>query len=260
MRLAYWDRASYMGDPDFVDVPVKMLRSKAHIKELKSYIKPTRATPSKELRRDRHLYASNSFSTTHFSIIDQEGNMVSATLTINYLFGSGFVAGNTGVLLNDEMDDFSTKVGQKNVFGLVGHQANSIEPKKRPLSSMSPTFLIGKERVGILGTPGGSRIPTMVTLATIAFLDGKGPISWVGEPRYHHQYLPDVVEFENDAFDKVQRQQLEKMGYQLERVLNTYSGRSLTYGDMQAVFWDKEDNFLQAVSDFRGGGLALVKQ
>jgi gamma-glutamyltranspeptidase/glutathione hydrolase len=100
----------------------------------------------------------------------------------------------------------------------------------------------------------------MVTLATIAFLDGKGPISWVGEPRYHHQYLPDVVEFENDAFDKVQRQQLEKMGYQLERVLNTYSGRSLTYGDMQAVFWDKEDNFLQAVSDFRGGGLALVKQ
>lgn len=260
MRLAYWDRANYMGDPDFVSVPIEMLRSKIHIKELKEYIKPNKATPSNQLKKQTSFYAANHYNTTHFSIIDQEGNMVSATLTINYIFGSGFVAGKTGVLLNDEMDDFSTKVEEKNIFGLVGSDANSIEPKKRPLSSMSPTFLFSKEMVGVLGTPGGSRIPTMVTLAALAFMDGKGPITWVGQPRFHHQYLPDLVEFENDAFDAHEQDELQKMGYKLKRIVKTYAGKVPTYGDMQAVLWDKKDNFLQAVSDFRRGGAALVKQ
>lgn len=161
------------------------------------------------------------------------------------------------MLLNDEMDDFTAKVGSKNVFGIIGSEPNKIAPGKRPLSSMAPTFLITPDQVAILGTPGGSRIPTMILLSALSFYDGKGPISFVSKPRFHHQYRPDVVQYERDAFDKPLIEGLKKMGYQLQMIDYTYGGFSDTYGDMQAVVWDKKADRLQAASDPRHIGLAL---
>jgi gamma-glutamyltranspeptidase / glutathione hydrolase len=258
MRLAYWDRAQYLGDPDYIRVPVKKLLSNKHTKMLRSYISPDKATPSSTLGRTPHAFADASPNTTHFSIIDTDGNMVSATLSINFLFGSSFIAGNTGVLLNDEMDDFSIKPGVKNIFGLVGTKSNEIHPGKRPLSSMNPTFLIGKDRVAVLGTPGGSRIPTMVLLATLAFSEGKSPMTMVSLPRFHHQYLPDKVVYEYDAFDPTLLKSLARMGHHLMPLYEDYQRRTNFYGDMQVVSWDKANNVLFAASDPRKMGLAAV--
>lgn len=259
MRLSYWDRNQYLGDPDYIKVPLKKLLSKEHIQFLNNYIRKNQATPSKSLTQPSVLFADSGFNTTHFSIIDSEGNYVSATLSINFLFGSGFVAGDTGVLLNDEMDDFATHIGQKNIFGLVGGWPNRIQPGKRPLSSMAPTFLVGQQRIGIIGTPGGSRIPTMILLATLAFIDAKTPITQVSLPRFHHQYLPDVVYYEQDAFSRDAQEKLIAMGYELKKVTQTYGGASATFGDMQAVLWDKKNNWLYAASDPRHIGLAVVE-
>lgn len=258
MRLAYWDRARFLGDSDFVKVPVAELLSEKHIKTLKKYIRPQRATPSSMLGRTPRAFAELSVNTTHFSVIDKMGNMVSATMSINYLFGSGFVAGNTGVLLNNEMDDFSVKPGVKNIFGLVGSEKNAIAPKKRPLSSMSPTFLMTDSRVAVIGTPGGSRIPTMLLISTLAFADGKHPVTMVSVPRFHHQYLPDVVTYENDAFDKRLQHKLREMGYRIQSLSKDYQGRTYVYGDMQIVEWDKRSNALFGASDPRKVGLSSV--
>ncbi len=258
MRLAYWDRAEFLGDPDFISIPVKRLTSKAHAKRLKRFIKEDKATFSDELERKPDGFKDTSDNTTHFSIIDAKGNRVSATLSVNYLFGSNFVAQGTGVLLNNEMDDFSVKSGVKNVFGLIGGESNSIAPGKRPLSSMAPTFLVNPSRIAILGTPGGSRIPTMLLLSTLAFIDGKSPMSFVPMQRYHHQYLPDVIEYENDAFNRTIKKELIEMGYSLERLNKDYGSRSFFYGDMQALEWNKKNKSLIACSDPRHIGLAEV--
>lgn len=170
-------------------------------------------------------------------------------MTINYIFGSSVVAEGTGVLLNDEMDDFSSKVGEENVFGIVGADKNSIEPGKRPLSSMTPTFLELPGRVAILGTPGGSRIPTMILIASLVFKDAYGAISMVSAMRFHHQYLPDILQFEPDTFPPTIQESLKAMGYHL-MPLGQY------YGDMQAITWDKQSNVLTATSDPRNIGLA----
>ena len=190
-------------------------------------------------------------NTTHFSVIDTEGNRVAATMTINYIFGSSVVPAGTGVLLNDEMDDFSSKIGEENVFGLVGSEKNKIEPGKRPLSSMTPTFLETPDRIAVLGTPGGSRIPTMVLLASLIFNEGYGAISMVSGMRYHQQYLPDIVQFEPDTFPPTIQKALEAMGYALMELKQNY-------GDMQAITWNKRKNQLTAASDPRGIGLAAV--
>jgi gamma-glutamyltranspeptidase/glutathione hydrolase len=190
--------------------------------------------------------------TSHFSIIDREGNRVAATLSINYPFGSGFVAEDTGVLLNDEMDDFSIKPGVPNVYGLVGGEANAIEPGKRMLSSMTPTFVETGEGVAVLGTPGGSRIITMLLLGILEMAQGKGPQAWVTRARFHHQYLPDEVQFEPDALANPVKQQLSKMGHSL---------RSLTqsFGNMQAVYWNRRSGEVSAASDPRGIGRAEIR-
>lgn len=258
MRLAYWDRVEYLGDPAFVKVPVKQLTSLSHAKMLNKFIKKDLATSSFDLSKKSPSFNDGSDNTTHFSIIDRKGNRVSATLSINYLFGSSFVAKGTGVLLNNEMNDFAIKPGTKNVFGLVGGESNSIAPKKRPLSSMAPTFLINPERIAILGTPGGSRIPTMLLLSTLDFIDGKSPLTFVTRPRFHHQYLPDVIEYENDAFDIRLKNKLIAMGYRLQRLNKDYGRRSYVYGDMQAIEWNKKNDSLIATSDPRHIGLAQV--
>jgi gamma-glutamyltranspeptidase/glutathione hydrolase len=166
-------------------------------------------------------------------------------------FGSGFVVPGTGVLLNNEMDDFSAKAQVPNAYGLVGDQANAIEAGKRPLSSMSPTFIETEGRVGILGTPGGSRIISMVLLAILDFADGNLPNSWVSVARYHHQYLPDEVQFEKGGLGFLQQRALEKRGHVLKE-------KNRRYGNMQAILWDKKINQVFAASDPRGEGKAVV--
>jgi gamma-glutamyltranspeptidase/glutathione hydrolase len=250
MRRAYRDRAEYLGDSDFVDVPVQKLISRNHAESIAKDIDMEQATPSEFLRPA--VSSDSGTHTTHFSIIDTAGNRVAATLSINYPFGSGYVAGNSGVLLNDEMDDFSAKPGTPNVYGLVGAEANAIAPGKRPLSSMSPSFVETENGIAILGTPGGSRIITMVLLGILDLADGQLPAHWVALPRYHHQYLPDVIQYEAGTFSDEEREQLEAMGHQLQKI-------GYRYGNMQAIWWDKTGNQIHAASDPRGEGQALVQ-
>ena len=250
MRLAFWQRTELLADPDFVVIPLAQLKSLENAKYLRTFIHPDRATASTSLPA-KAIDKVGGSNTTHFSIIDKEGNRVAATLSINYIFGSSVVAEGTGVLLNDEMDDFSIKPMVKNVFGLAGGEKNSIAPGKRPLSSMTPTFLETQDRVAILGTPGGSRIPSMVLLASLAFSDSFGAISMVSEMRFHHQYLPDWLQFEPDTFPSALQEDLRRMGYHLVP-LQQY------YGDMQAITWDREHNLLTAASDPRHIGLGAV--
>jgi gamma-glutamyltranspeptidase/glutathione hydrolase len=190
--------------------------------------------------------------TTHFSVIDKQGNRVAATLTINYPFGSGFMPPGTGVLLNDEMDDFSAKPGTPNAYGLVGAEANAIAPGKRPLSSMSPTFIEDERGVAVLGTPGGSRIITMVLLAILDYAAGGAPHSMVSLPRFHHQYLPDVIQYEEGAFSDKEIEALQAKGHKLEQT-------RWAYGNMQAVVWQRKENKVLAASDPRVIGKAVVK-
>ena len=185
------------------------------------------------------------------AVIDAEGNRVAATLSINLPFGSGFVAEGTGVLLNDEMDDFSIKPLTANAYGLIGDAANAIAPGKRPLSSMTPTFIETKDRIGILGTPGGSRIISMVLLGVLDFADGHLPKSWVSVPRYHHQYLPDEILYEKGGLTASEQEQLKSKGHKLKE-------KNRRYGNMQAIMVWKEKNISFAASDPRGEGKAEV--
>ncbi len=250
MRRAYRDRAAYLGDPDFIDVPVDRLLDKDYIEGLALTIDPERATPSSELS-DISSEEHTGTDTTHFSIVDTEGNRVSATLSINLPFGSGFVAKGTGILLNNEMDDFSVKPLTANAYGLIGDHANAIAPGKRPLSSMTPTFLETEDRIGILGTPGGSRIISMVLLGVLDFAEGNPPNSWVSLPRYHHQYLPDEVQYELGGLSPSEQAALESRGHVLKE-------KSRQYGNMQAIMIWKKKDITFAASDPRGEGSAEV--
>ncbi len=249
MRLAYWQRDQYLADPDFVPVNTAQLLSSANAQKLAALIPPAHAINNNSLTKNK--VQPTHPSTTHFSIIDSEGNRVAATLTVNYIFGSSVIAPGTGVLLNDEMDDFASKPGTPNVFGIVGSHINGIEPGKRPLSNMTPTFLELSNRVAVLGTPGGSRIPTMMLIASLLFQESYGAISMVSAMRFHHQYLPDVLQFEPDTFSPSLQKALQGMGYHLMPLAQYY-------GNMQAITWDKEQNILTAASDPRGIGLAGV--
>ncbi len=251
MRRAYRDRSIYLGDPDFVDVPSQLLTHPYYAEGIRASINPNKALPSSYLPGIGENPKGE--DTTHFSVIDTEGNMVSATLTVNTGLASGFIADGTGVLLNNEMDDFSAKPGEPNAFGLIGDEANKIEPKKRPLSSMSPTFVFSDEQVAVLGTPGGSRIITMVLLGLLDFFDGHPVDSWVSKPRYHHQYLPDRLYTEKDAFDPKTIDELKAMGHEVM----VSKGR---WGNMHAVYWNKQTGQVGAASDPRTTtGSAVVK-
>ena len=250
MRRAYRDRAEYLGDPDYVEMDIQSLTSKAHAARLRQSISMKQATESR--RMPRVTTGGEGTDTTHFSILDREGNRVAATLSINYPFGSGFMPPGTGVLLNDEMDDFSAKPGVPNVYGLIGAEANAIAPGKRMLSSMSPTFVEHEDRVAILGTPGGSRMISMVLHGILGFVDSKAAQDIVSQPRYHHQYLPDHVQHEPDAITPEQRLELAARGHVLVELDNPY-------GNMQLVIWNREQQRVTAASDPRGEGLARVR-
>jgi gamma-glutamyltranspeptidase/glutathione hydrolase len=249
MRRAYRDRAEYLGDPDFVDMPLARLVHPFYAAGLARDIQPGRATPSLPFAEP----GEEGRDTTHFSILDGDGNRVAATLSINYPFGSGFVAPGTGVLLNDEMDDFSARPGVPNVYGLVGGEANAIAPGKRMLSSMTPTFVESDHDLAILGTPGGSRIISMLALGVLEIEAGNSPAQWVSRPRIHHQYLPDRVQFEPDALDESQLAALRTRGHELEELTSAY-------GNMQAIHWDRRSGEVRAASDPRGIGRASVRR
>jgi gamma-glutamyltranspeptidase/glutathione hydrolase len=248
MRRAYRDRAEFLGDPDFVDMPLERLLDPDYAAGLVRDLDPSRATPSRASAVD----CAAGSDTTHFSLLDREGNRVAATLSINYPFGAGFVPPGTGVLLNNEMDDFSVRTGVPNLYGLVGGEANAVAAGKRMLSSMTPTFVESGDGVAILGTPGGSRIITMLLHAVLGVADGAEPAEWVASPRFHHQYLPDRVQYEPGALSPGVAASLRSRGHRLEAL-------ERPYGDMQAVFWDRAQGRVLAASDPRGGGLAAVR-
>lgn len=255
MRRAYLERALYLGDSDYVEVPVQRLLSSRHAENLFADFNAQQATPSQDYVSEFSLsgneHRRTGENTSHFSIIDRAGNYVAATLSINYPFGSGFMPPESGVLLNNEMDDFVVKPGHPNLWGLVGSEANTIAAGKRMLSSMSPTFLIDDDRVAILGTPGGSRIISMVLLSTLEFAKGADAKTLVGLPRFHHQFLPDQIQFEAAALAPGTRTALTALGHALKEI-------SPGYGNMHAVIWERQSGRVTAASDARGIGVAQV--
>lgn len=250
MRRAFRDRAEYLGDPDYVDVPVERLTHSYYAAGQRASIRIDRATPSADLPGIMKTAAKGT-NTTHFSVMDVDGNRVGASLSLNFWFGSGFMAPGTGVFLNNEMDDFSIKAGVPNGYQLVGADANEIAPGKRMLSSMTPTFLESDRGVAILGTPGGSRIISMVLLASLAWHGGASAEEMAALGRYHHQYLPDVVTYEPEALSAERIGQLEALGHK------TKAG-SRAYGNMQVVTWDYATGEVEAASDPRGEGEGRV--
>ncbi|MGO4394743.1 gamma-glutamyltransferase [Variovorax sp. M-6] len=215
MRHAYVDRNSYLGDPDFVKNPLDRLLDKNYAEKIRAVIDSKKAGVSKDLKPGVPPHEGN--NTTHYSIADKWGNAVSVTYTLNDWFGAKITAAKTGVLLNDEMDDFTSKIGVPNLYGLVQGEANAIAPGKRPLSSMSPTIVTkdGKP-VFVVGTPGGSRIITAVLLTILNVVDyGMNVQEAVDAPRFHQQWLPDVTNVETFAFSPDTRKILTEMGHNL---------------------------------------------
>ena len=196
-KYAYADRSEYLGDPDFVKVPWQALTNKAYAKSIAEQIDINKAKPSSEIRPGKLApYESN--QTTHYSVVDKDGNAVAVTYTLNTTFGTGIVAGESGILLNNQMDDFSAKPGVPNVYGLVGGDANAVGPNKRPLSSMSPTIVVKDGKTWLVtGSPGGSRIITTVLQMVVNSIDyGMNVAEATNAPRFHHQWLPDELRVE----------------------------------------------------------------
>ncbi len=245
-RRAYADRAEFMGDKDFVKVPMKTLSSDIYLKErMKDFI-PGKATPSDVVKPGKVNPESD--ETTHLSVADQYGNVVSVTTTLNGGYGSKTVVGGAGFLLNNEMDDFSVKPGVPNMFGAVGKEANAIAPGKRMLSSMTPTVVLKDKKPWlVVGTPGGTTIPTSVFQTLVNIIDFKqSSIDAVNNPKFHHQWLPDQVMVEND-FSKSLQTSLEKMGYAF-----TNRGQIGRTEVIKLEWSGKKLKSIEAVADKRG--------
>jgi len=249
MKRAYADRSEYLGDSDFVDVPIDGLTSKAYAADLRALIDRNRATAAADIRPGEPLsplpYESN--ETTHFSVVDSEGNAIANTYTINFSYGSGLVADGTGILLNNEMDDFSAKPGVPNAYGLIGGEANAVAPNKRPLSSMSPTIVL-KDGVVFLvtGSPGGSRIITTTLQVILNVIDhGMNIAEATQAVRVHHQWLPDELRIED--------------GLNLDTIrLLVAKGHTVVVkdamGSTQSILVDRESGYLFGASDPRRAG------
>lgn len=251
MRRAFRDRTFYLGDPDFVKIPVKTLMDPDYAAGLRATIHPDKATPSDLLSGEPTPLEDE--ETTHFSIIDAEGNRAAVTQTVNLLFGSGLIPSGTGVLLNNEMDDFALKPGTPNAFGVMGYEANAPKPGKRMLSSMTPTFMSNADKVAVIGTPGGTRIITMVLLGMLGYADGLDAPQVAALKRYHHQWWPDVVDTERDALPADVVAALRAMGHVVSVPGEDNQGRrsSDAWGNMNTVLWDRRGNTLSAGSDPR---------
>jgi gamma-glutamyltranspeptidase/glutathione hydrolase len=229
-KYAYADRSEYLGDPDFVKVPWQALTSKAYARTLAQQIDMAKARPSSEIKPGKlEPYESN--QTTHFSVVDKQGNAVAVTYTLNTYFGSGIVAGKSGILMNNEMDDFSAKPGTPNVYGLVGGEANAVQPAKRPLSSMSPTIVAkGGKTWLVTGSPGGSRIITTVLQMVVNSIDfGMNVAEATSAPRFHHQWLPDQLRVEK-GFSPDTLRLLEAKGQHVKVLPSMGSTQSIMIG------------------------------
>jgi len=250
MRLAYADRSEYLGDSDFVDVPLKGLTSKAYAAALRGKIDRHRATPSSSVKPGKpQPYESD--QTTHFSVVDKDGNAVSSTYTINFSYGSGLVAEGTGILLNNEMDDFSAKPGVPNAYGLIGGDANAVEPGKRPLSSMSPTIVLkdGKPFL-VTGSPGGARIITTTLQVIMNVIDhGMNVAEASAAPRIHHQWLPDQLRVE-EGLSPDTTALLRARGHDVSV--------QEAMGATQSIMIDPETGFRLGASDPRRAGALTV--
>ncbi|HEY1904866.1 MAG TPA: gamma-glutamyltransferase [Myxococcaceae bacterium] len=261
LRRAYADRARFVSDPDQVDVPTARLVSPEHIAELAASIDPKRATLSSSLPGASAAApapvtpASEARHTTEVSVLDRAGNAVALTTTVNYGFGSCLVARGTGMLLNDEMDDFATQPGVPNVYGLVYGEANAVAPGKIPVSSMTPTLVFQKDRPDrvllAVGGSGGAYIPTGVIQVVLNVLDARMnlPVA-VAAGRVHHQWLPDVIQVTPDGVEPATRAALEAMGH-------TFKVTESPLADVEAVMEDPATGLRSAVSDPRGEGAAL---
>jgi gamma-glutamyltranspeptidase/glutathione hydrolase len=251
LRRVHRDRAEYLGDPAFVSMPIERLLSPDYAAGERASIRLDRATPSSAL--PGYIGdTSSGVSTTHFAILDREGNRVAVTITLNAWFGSGLVIPGTGILMNNEMDDFAIKPGEPNIYKLVGAEANSIAPGKRPLSSMTPTFLESDKGIAILGSPGGSFIPSMVLLGTLNWINGADAEGIVTAPRIHHQYQPDMVFAEPKGLTAEERQALEQRGHK-------FRDWPPTIGNMQVITWDYATQSVVAASDPRGVGRGMTR-
>lgn len=248
MKLAYADRSEYLGDPDHVDVPIKGLTGKAYAQELAAKISLNKALPSSKIKPGKPA-PYESPETTHFSVMDKFGNAVANTYTLNFSYGSGIVIPGTGIIMNNVMDDFSSKPGVPNGFGLIGGEANSIQPTKRPLSTMTPTMILKDgEPFVVLGSPGGSRIITTVLQVVMNIIDHDMNIAEaVHAPRIHHQWLPDQLELE-PGFSPDTVKILELYGQ------NVKAGRAM--GSVQTIM--HKNGYFYGISDPRRPGAGTV--
>lgn len=257
MKYVYADRTYHLGDADFYPVPKDQLISKEYAKAIFEKIESAKnkAAPSGEIKSLEVATIYESMETTHYSVYDSFGNAVSTTTTINSAFGSGIVVEGAGFLLNNEMDDFSSKPGVMNQFGLLGTEANSIQPEKRMLSSMTPTIILKDEKPFIIiGSPGGSQIITTVLQVVLNCIDfNMNILEAVERPRIHHQWMPDSIYYENFSFSEEVKKELTAMGYALVN-----DGAYLRIiGIAEGIMIDQKNKIIYGASDPRGGGLAV---
>lgn len=245
-RRAYADRNNLLGDPMFIQNPIAQLLDPAYAAKLRAQIEPVKATPSSQVHPGITVSAQEGLHTTHYSIVDKDGNAVAVTYTINDWFGSGVIAEHTGFFLNDEMDDFTSKPGSPNGFGLVQGERNDIQPGKRPLSSMTPTIVLKDGKVAMVtGSPGGSRIITIALETILNVFDfGMNVQQAVDAPRIHMQWLPDQIQYEGGAFTPEVMTSLQSDGYSFKEI-------TPFFGSAQAVFIDTKTGILYGGSDRR---------
>ena len=252
MRQAYADRSVFLGDPDFVKVPVNTLIDKKYAKKIYDSIQPNKATPSEKITPGLGIIKQNNMPstkegnhTTHYSVTDKWGNAVAVTYTINASYGAAAAIDGAGFLLNNEMDDFSIKPGVPNIYGLIGGDANAIEPNKRPLSSMSPTIVLKDNKLYmVVGSPGGARIITTVLQVILNVIDYKMDIARAVEyPRFHMQWLPDEIRIEPYGMSEDVKENLSKMGYTITELPDM--------GDVNAILRDSKSGIYYGVNDPR---------
>ena len=248
MKRVYADRSEHLGDPDFWKVPVSELTNEEYAKKRRSEIGEN-STPANEIKPG--VFVKESDQTTHYSIIDKDGNMVSVTTTLNNTYGSGVVVDGAGFLLNDEMDDFASKPGEPNMFGLIGNEANAIVPGKRMLSSMTPTIILKDGNpFMVIGSPGGGRIITSVYTSIVNVIDFKMSLdSAIDKPRFHHQWQPEYLQYESGSIDDEVMSKIKDKGHLVKQVSD--------YGRVEGILVDWKNRTYYGHTDRRGYGAAI---